>query len=85
MYDPSFEADDAPQTILAPMPEGARVAPRSKAPDGLPPYLASLYNEAELLNREQESHLFRKMNYLKFRASLTSARRRSTRPALPCV
>jgi RNA polymerase primary sigma factor len=69
MYDPSFEADDAEETILAPMPQGARVAPRYKAPDGLPPYLASLYNEAELLSREQESHLFRKMNYLKFRAS----------------
>jgi RNA polymerase primary sigma factor len=37
-------------------------------PEGLPPYLASLY-EAALLTREQEAHLFRKMNYLKYRAS----------------
>ncbi len=45
-----------------------RAASRSKLPDGLPPYLASLYSEAQLLSSEQEVHLFRKMNYLKFRA-----------------
>ncbi len=40
-------------------------APRkTKAPKGLPPYLASLY-EVPLLSREQEAHLFRQMNYLK--------------------
>jgi hypothetical protein len=33
-------------------------------PNGLPPYLASLY-EVQLLTREQEVHLFGKMNYLK--------------------
>ena len=37
-------------------------------PSGLPPYLASLY-EVPLLTREQEAHLFRKMNYLKYKAS----------------
>src|SRR5260221_239987 len=37
-------------------------------PGGLPPYLASLYGDATVLSREQEVHLFRKMNYLKFRA-----------------
>ena len=35
----------------------------------LPPYLASLY-EVPLLTREQEVHLFRKMNYLKYKASM---------------
>jgi RNA polymerase primary sigma factor len=69
MFHPSFEDRDAAATILAPMPDGPRAAFRSKAPDGLPPYLASLYSEAELLSREQEAHLFRKMNYLKFLAA----------------
>ena len=40
----------------------------SKPPAGLPPYLASLYGDGTLLGREQEAHLFRKMNYLKHRA-----------------
>ena len=34
----------------------------------MPPYLASLY-EVPLLTREQEAQLFRKMNYLKYKAS----------------
>jgi RNA polymerase primary sigma factor len=68
MYHPSFDDRDAAAMILAPMPEGSRVASRSKPPEGLPPYLASLYSEAELLSRDQEAHLFRKMNYLKFLA-----------------
>ena len=33
----------------------------------MPPYLASLY-DVPLLSREQEAHLFRKMNFLKYRA-----------------
>ena len=41
---------------------------RGRLPSGLPPYLASLY-EVPLLSREQEGHLFRKMNYLKYKAS----------------
>ena len=38
---------------------------RTEAIKGLPPYLASLYEDGSLLSREQEAHLFRKMNYLK--------------------
>ena len=38
-----------------------------KSPEGVPPYLASLY-DVPLLSREQEAHLFRKMNFLKYRA-----------------
>jgi len=38
-----------------------------RAPEGLPPYLVSLY-DVPLLTREQEMHLFRKMNFLKYRA-----------------
>jgi RNA polymerase primary sigma factor len=69
MPHPSFDDPDARGEILAPMPEaGERPAMRLReVPDGLPPYLASLY-EAPLLSREQEAHLFRKMNYLKYLA-----------------
>jgi len=70
MFDPSFEAPDAAKTILAPIPDSPANMrqTKAKAPAGLPPYLASLYGDAPLLNREQEAHLFRKMNYLKYRA-----------------
>jgi RNA polymerase primary sigma factor len=71
MYDPSFAARDAGATILAPLPSAGKAAARApKPPVGLPPYLASLYSDAMLLTREQEAHLFRKMNYLKYLASL---------------
>ncbi|WP_406694441.1 sigma-70 family RNA polymerase sigma factor [Singulisphaera sp. Ch08] len=68
---PSFDDPGAQDAILAPMPAptAAQTTRRSKPPVGMPPYLASLYDEAPLLTREQEAHLFRKMNYLKFRAS----------------
>jgi len=36
-------------------------------PSGVPAYLANLY-EVPLLTQEQEAHLFRKMNYLKYKA-----------------
>jgi RNA polymerase primary sigma factor/RNA polymerase sigma factor len=39
-----------------------------RVPAGLPSYLAALY-DVPLLTREQEYHLFRKMNYLKHKAS----------------
>src|SRR5436309_8203327 len=70
MPHPSFEHPAAREEILGEMPEPAdgKPARRTKAPKGLPPYLASLY-EVPLLSREQEAHLFRKMNYLKFRAN----------------
>lgn len=52
----------------APEPAPGKGARRAKAPKGLPPYLASLY-EVPLLTKDQEAHLFRKMNLLKFLAS----------------
>jgi RNA polymerase primary sigma factor len=66
---PSFADPQVAAAILAPMPEPAdgKAPRRPKAPKGLPPYLASLY-EVPLLDREQEMHLFRKMNYLKYQA-----------------
>jgi RNA polymerase primary sigma factor/RNA polymerase sigma factor len=66
----SFSRPGIEKTILAPMPvpESAAAAKKPRIPSGLPPYLASLY-EVPLLTREQEHHLFRKFNYLKYKAS----------------
>ena len=70
IYSPEFEGEDAEATILGAYPErphtqrGRPIRP----PAGLPPYLAGLY-ETPLLTREQEAHLFRKMNYLKYKAA----------------
>jgi RNA polymerase primary sigma factor len=67
--DPSFEDPAAGAELLGPSPEpaGSRASRRPRAPDGLPPYLGSLY-ALPLLSREQERHLFLKMNYLKYQA-----------------
>jgi RNA polymerase primary sigma factor len=62
----SFDDPATHPTILGPMPAlsmGQNV-PRLQSPPGLPPFLAGLYG-APLLTREQEVHLFRKMNFLK--------------------
>jgi len=64
MAHPSFEDPNARDEILGPVPTDTKPPRRTKPPKGLPPYLASLY-EVPLLGREQEAHLFRKMNYLK--------------------
>jgi RNA polymerase primary sigma factor len=65
----SFSDPAAAAEILAPLPEPAdgKGPRRPKAPKGLPPYLGSLY-EVPLLDRAQEMHLFRKMNYFKHQA-----------------
>jgi RNA polymerase primary sigma factor len=70
MPHPSFDDPAVRALILGPMPAplDGRAPRKSKAPKGLPPYLASLY-EVPLLGREPEAHLFRKMNYLKFLAN----------------
>ncbi|HEV3167554.1 MAG TPA: sigma-70 family RNA polymerase sigma factor, partial [Isosphaeraceae bacterium] len=70
MPHPSFETPEVHHEIVGSMPEppDGRSPRRSKAPKGLPPYLASLY-EVPLLTRDQELHLFRKMNFLKFQAN----------------
>ena len=53
--------------VLLPLPESDLPAKKSRVPSGLPAYVASLY-EVPLLTREQEAYLFRKMNYLKYKA-----------------
>jgi RNA polymerase primary sigma factor len=67
---PSFDDPALEGEILGDMPdmEGFEAARRGlRVPKDAPPELASLY-ETPLLNREQEAHLFRKMNYLKHKA-----------------
>lgn len=68
MPNPEFENARLEADILGPLPQAFATPRRSKAPAGLPPYLASLY-DSQLLTREQEYHLFRKMNFLKYKAS----------------
>jgi len=68
MDSPDFHKSDAERLILGPPPEVDKKGSRVKPPPGLPPYLASLYS-IPLLTREEEVHYFRKMNYLKFKAS----------------
>jgi RNA polymerase sigma factor (sigma-70 family) len=64
--DPSLEAE-----ILAPMPgleEFEQKKREMRIPKDVQPELSSLY-EMPLLNKDQEQHLFRKMNFLKYKAA----------------
>ena len=69
----------AEDRLLGPIPEPETPPKKSRLPSGLPPYLASLY-EVPLLGRKQEAHLFRKMNYLKYKATRLRAKLDPTRP-----
>lgn len=72
------------EEILGEMPE-AMIPPRKvRAPSGLPTYLASLY-DVQLLTREQEYHLFRKMNFLKSRAFQLRQTMEGTEPRVPVM
>jgi RNA polymerase primary sigma factor len=66
---PSFDDPATHATILGPAPalSAAKPAPPIKPPAGLSAYLAGLAG-GPLLTREQEAHLFRKMNFLKYQA-----------------
>jgi RNA polymerase primary sigma factor len=74
-----FLRPDADAVILGPAPEVERKSARTKAPPGLPPYLASLYS-IPLLAKEEEVYYFRKMNYLKFKAARCRERLDPNRP-----
>ena len=65
----SFDDPASFAAILEPLaaPVDGKAPRKVKSPEGVPPYLASLY-DVPLLSREQEAHLFRKMNFLKYRA-----------------
>jgi len=67
IYHPSFDEPGAAEEILAPMPDQAKWDAQKRAmraPKDVPAELAPLY-EMPLLNREQEAHQFRMMNFLK--------------------
>jgi len=64
---PLFSRKIAEKVVNEPYPDNGDTK-KARRPSGLPAYLASLY-EVPLLTREQEGWLFRKFNYLKFKAS----------------
>ncbi|QDU91632.1 RNA polymerase sigma factor SigA [Pirellulimonas nuda] len=65
---PRFSRKGADAACLSPMPGADEPQKKVRRPADLPPYLASLY-EMPLLTREQEQHIFRKYNYLKYKAA----------------
>src|SRR4051794_32368310 len=67
---PSFDDPTARDAILAPLTEsvGDRASRRLQPPARLAP-LSAGRSGVRLLSREQEAHLFRRMNYLKYRAN----------------
>jgi len=74
-----FAKSGVEDLILGEMPGTTEPSKRARLPAGLPPYLASLY-EIPLLTREQEVYLFRKMNFLKYRAAEARAKIDPLRP-----
>jgi RNA polymerase primary sigma factor len=71
IYHESFDDPTQAEAIMAPMPgtEAFEEARRKlRIPKDAPPELISNY-QMPLLTKEQEQHLFRKMNFLKYRAS----------------
>jgi RNA polymerase primary sigma factor len=65
--------------IIGQVPESELPPKKIRMPSDLPPYLASLY-EVPLLTRKQEAFLFRKMNYLKYKAGRLRAKLDPSRP-----
>ncbi len=66
-----FQKPELENEILAPMPESQEYEAKKRgmrAPRDVPPELAACY-EYPLLSAAQERHLFRKMNFLKFKAT----------------
>ncbi len=72
------------RVVLGPAPETRPPVKKVPRPTGLPPYLASMY-ETPLLTREQEQHLFRKLNYLKHKASELRKRLDVRRPSMTAM
>lgn len=71
IHNESFDDPTQADAIMAAMPEAEAFEDHRRsmrAPKDALPELASLY-EVPLLKKEQEQHLFRKMNYLKHKAS----------------
>lgn len=66
--------------IMADLNDNSATSRRVKPPAELPAYLAALY-EVPLLTAEQERHLFRQFNYLKWKADRIRRSIRVSRPA----
>ncbi len=62
-----FRMPDAEKIIRASAPDYDEAKGASRIPSGLPAYLTELYM-VPLLNKPQEQHYFRLMNYLKYQA-----------------
>lgn len=71
IYNPEFDLPDADDRILEPDSRRGKASPTPakliKPPKGLPPYLRALY-KIPLLTPQQEHDLFRRYNYLKYKA-----------------
>ncbi len=67
------------QIVLGPMPEAEIPMKKPRLPSHPSAYLAGLY-EVPLLTPRQEVHLFRKMNYLKYKASRLRTKLDMARP-----
>jgi len=82
MASPEFERPDADAKILGDAVAEAALAGHNgrspTAPKGLPIYLKTLY-KTPLLTKDQERSLFRRYNYLKFKAAKDRDRLRGTR------
>jgi RNA polymerase primary sigma factor len=73
---PTFDNTKAERDILAPMPDADKYESNRKGlkiPKDAPAEFIPLY-QVPLLSKDQEQHLFRKMNYLKHKASMLRAR-----------
>ena len=78
MHSDEFPVVGAAAEILGVPPENPK-ARLTKAPPGLPAYLAALY-QLPILTREQEQYHFRKMNFLAWQASEARQELLLTRP-----
>ncbi len=74
-----FKKPNADERILAATPVAPSGQRLPRKPSDLPAYIASLY-DVPLLTAEQETHLFRKYNYLKYK---TAKLREQLDPARP--
>jgi RNA polymerase primary sigma factor/RNA polymerase sigma factor len=79
MFSPEFKKSGADERILAATPLAPSGQRMPRKPSDLPAYIASLY-DVPLLTAAQELHLFRKYNYLKFKASKLRDTLDQTRP-----
>lgn len=75
-----FARTSAEKVVDQPFPGLNEPTKKVRRPSGLPAYLASLY-EVPLLTREQEVWLFRKFNFLKYKASKLREQLNPERPS----